>query len=388
MTNRVVASHSIARRAFLAAAVFALVAAGWAVVVLVGGGSWWGPLHAFLAGTVLLAISGASQMFTITWAAAPPPPARLTSTQRWLLACGAAAVLAGVTATVEPLVWAGAAAIVLSLGALSVSIVGAVRKSLLRRFDLSARFYLAAFACGAVGMTLGAVLGTGSAGSGFDRLRLVHSHLNLVGLVGFTIIGTIPTFMPTVAHHRAVSGREALVAWWLCVTGGLAMASGLVAPAWSVGAGTVLTGAAAATMVVGITVRLWSRGRHELQFLQVGMGVMWLVVWALVDGVTLIGGGSAVPFGRWTAAAVLAGVGQVLAGSLAYLLPVLLGPPLTDNLRRMTAHPWLPLAAANLGGMLVVGGWRLPAIVTLAVWIGDFARRLALVVAGSRRGGD
>lgn len=67
----------------------------WAVVVLARGGSWWGPIHAFLAGTVLLAISGASQMFTITWAAVKPPTRLLTTTQRWLVAAGVASAPGG-----------------------------------------------------------------------------------------------------------------------------------------------------------------------------------------------------------------------------------------------------------------------------------------------------
>ena len=102
--DRVVASHSIARRAFALSMVFALVAAAWAVVILTTGGSWWGPLHSFLAGTILLAISGASQMFTVTWATTTPPSARITGTQRWLMALGVAAVLVGVAGTIEALV--------------------------------------------------------------------------------------------------------------------------------------------------------------------------------------------------------------------------------------------------------------------------------------------
>jgi hypothetical protein len=86
--NRVIAPHSIARKAFLGAAFFAVVAVVWAAVVLATGESWWGPLHAFVAGTILLAISGASQMFTITWAAAIPPRASIAATQRWLIVFG------------------------------------------------------------------------------------------------------------------------------------------------------------------------------------------------------------------------------------------------------------------------------------------------------------
>lgn len=100
----------------------------------------------------------------------------------------------------------------------------------------------------------------------------------------------------------------------------------------------------------------------------------------------LISGEAAVPFSGWTAAAVLAGVGQVLAGSLAYLVPVLAGPPLGDNLRRLTAHGWIPLATANLAGMALVARLAPAALVLIGVWLTDFARRL-VSIALSRSGG-
>jgi nitrite reductase (NO-forming) len=384
--NRVIASHSIARKAFLGAAFFAVVAVVWAAVVLTRGGSWWGPLHAFVAGTILLAISGASQMFTITWAAAIPPKASLAATQRWLIVLGVIAVLTGVTATVPVLVWAGALSVVASLAILGFSIAQTVRRSLLRRFDLSARFYLLACGAGVVGVGLGAFLGTGTSGLEYQAHRLVHSHLNLVGLVGFTIIGTIPTFLPTMAHNRAVSGREAIVGWWLCIAAAALMLAGLVSPAKVVGAGNILAGIAGLLILVGIEVRLWSKGRHQVPFLQVSAGTAWLIVWAFVDGTNLLLGQPAIPFAAWTAAAVLAGVGQVLAGSLAYLVPVLIGAPLASNVSRMTHRPFIPLFAANLTGLALVIEWELGAVAFGAAWVIDLAIRLARTVASSRSG--
>src|SRR5690606_20888084 len=123
-----------------------------------------------------------------------------------------ALVLIGVSTGSDIVTWVGALGVAAGLVALIVSIVGVIRKSLLRRFDLSARFYVTAFVTGVAGVVLGAVLGTGSAGAESVSARLVHSHLNLLGLVGLTIVGTLPTFLPTIAHHRAVSGREAVVA--------------------------------------------------------------------------------------------------------------------------------------------------------------------------------
>ena len=378
--ERVVASHSIARRAFALSMVFAGVAAIWAIVILATGGSWWGPLHSFLAGTILLAISGASQMFTVTWATTTPPNARITATQRWLIALGVAGVLIGVTGTIAPLVWLGATSIAAGLIILAVTIYSAVRRSLLRRFDLSARFYVTAFLSGVLGVTLGAFLGADQAGPSFATIRLVHSHLNLVGLVGLTIIGTIPTFLPTVAHHRAVSGTEAKAAWWLALGGAIAIAVGVVGgPIW-VGIGTAMIGASGLAILTGIVTRLWRKGHDKLQFIQVSLGMAWLGLWALIEGLSLTTGGMMVPFSGWTAAIVIAGVGQILAGSLAYLIPVLKGPPLGANLTTMTEHGWIPLLAANLAGLALAFRVEVVAVIGAGVWVLDFFRRLIPVL--------
>ncbi|MGH8916168.1 MAG: hypothetical protein ACRDZM_16855, partial [Acidimicrobiia bacterium] len=340
------------------------------------GGSWWGPLHSFLAGTVLLAISGASQMFTITWSASPAPRSWFAGLQRWLVAGGVAGVLVGVTTTTPWLSWVGAVSVAGGLITLAISIVSAVRRSLLRRFDLSARFYLLAFAAGIVGVTLGAIIGSGTTGQAFRTIRLVHSHLNLLGLVGFTIIGTIPTFLPTVAHHRAVSGIEAKLAWWLCAGGSALLTSGLALPPAVVGLGTMLIGLAGAMVLGGVLARLWSKGRQRLSFLQIGAGVTWLIAWALVDGANLLSGGAQTPFNPWTAAAVVAGVGQVLLGSLAYLLPVLLGRSNDGRKDRGRRWPAIPLALANLAGLALAAGFSLIAITSSALWLADFVLRL------------
>jgi hypothetical protein len=152
--------------------------------------------------------------------------------------------------------------------------------------------------------------------------------------------------------------------------------------------GTLLTGIAGLLILVGIEVRLWSKGRHQVPFLQVSTGTLWLIVWAFVDGTRLVLDQPAVPFSGWTAAAVLAGVGQVLAGSLAYLIPVLIGAPLASDVNRMTHRPLIPLFAANLTGIALVIGWELGAVIFGAAWVIDLAIRLARTVGSSRRGPD
>ncbi|HEX6301585.1 MAG TPA: hypothetical protein VF148_14065 [Acidimicrobiia bacterium] len=378
--RRVVASHDIALAAFRAAGLFGIVALVWAGWVLLQGGSWWGPLHAFLAGTVLLAISGATQMFTVTWSAAPAPLSGVAGVQRWAVVIGVALVLVGIPVSAVWAVVTGAGLVIVGLGLLIYSLWSAVRRSLLRRFDLSSRFYILGLAAGLTGVALGAVMGADAAGQSFSDVRLAHSHLNLVGLVGMTIVGTLPTILPTFAHHRAVSGREARAAWMLALFSVASIAFGLVVGAPAVGAGTIVAGASLGLILLGIVVRLGKRGlAGGLSYAQVVAGSVWLVVWAFLDGISLLVGSVPGSFSPWTAAVVTAGVGQILLGSLAYLSPVLAGGPprLGRNLERMRARPWLPLGLANAGGVLFVLGLGVPAAVIVGIWALDFAVRVA-----------
>jgi nitrite reductase (NO-forming) len=314
-------------------------------------------------------------MFTVTWAAAPAPPAWLARLQLGLVIAGVVTALIGVPAGIQWLVWVGAILVFAGLAMLAFSIVRAVRRSLLRRFDLSARFYLTAFAAGAIGVLLGGVIASGSAGDVSSTVRLVHYHLNLVGLVGFTIIGTLPTFLPTVAHHPAVSGREALFAWWVCLLAGVLFLLGLALPPAVVGLGSVAAGLAGGVVLAGILWRLWQRGRSKTPFLQITAGVIWLIAWALFDGVTLVSGREPAPFNAWTTAAVVAGVGQVLLGSVAYLAPVLAGPPLAERMDLFSRRPAIPLVAGNLAGVALIAGSPVVAILAIAAWLADFAWR-------------
>lgn len=384
--RRVGATHTIARTSFLVAGAFAAVAVGWAVWVVWRGGSWWGPLHSFLAGTVLLAIAGATQMFTITWSAAPAPPAVLSRTQRWTLVAGVALVLAGMAFEIGWVIVTGAVLAIVGLALLALTLWSAVRNSLLRRFDLSARFYMLALAAGVTGISLGGIMGAEVAGQSFLDIRLVHSHLNLVGLVGFTIVGTLPTILPTFAHHKAVSGVEAKVSWWLAVVAAVFIGSGLVIGGTGVGIGTALAGVSLFLILTGVLVRLRRRGfEGGLPYFQVAIGSTWLGAWAVIEGIGLMSGWIPERFSEWTAAVVIAGVGQVLLGSLAYLLPVLAGPApqLGRNFARTHSRPWLPLGLANLGAVVLLVGIPVIAGVAIAAWVADFAVRLATMEWGS-----
>ncbi len=376
--RRVVESHRMTSAAFRLAGMFGVVALGWGGWVLWKGGSWWGPLHSFVAGTVILVISGATQMFTTSWSSAPAPDRRLTLTQRWLVTVGVTLALVGRSSRWEMVVGIGAVAVMTGLITLGFSIVTTLRRSLLRRFDLSARFYVVALGAGATGVGLGGLMGAGMVEDRYLVVRTVHLHLNLVGFVGMVIVGTIPTLLPTFAQHKAVSGREAVVGWWLAVASVLTMATGLLAGDPAVGVGSIL-GAVSLLMVAGgVVVRLGRRGlTGRLPYLQVTAGGLWLAGWAIQDGMRLLAANPPPPFAGGVA--VVAGIGQILLGSLGYLIPVLAGPGprLGRNLERTHRRMWLPLVTANGAGVMLALGLGAVAVGLVGVWLIDFAGRLA-----------
>lgn len=388
--GRVVGAHRIAAGAFRLTGLFAVWSVGWVVARLIaGGGSWWGPLHVFLVGAVLLAISGAAPLFSITWAASTPPGPRLVAAQRWTTAIGAGTVVVGVSETWDAVTIVGASLVGLGLVLLGVLLVGVFRRSLLRRFGLSGRFYLLALGCGVVGVVLGAVLGVGG-GLGLDYLdaRTAHMHLNLVGLVGFTIVGTLPTLLPTTARHRMVSGREAVVAFWLSIGAAVAMVVGIVVGPEAVGLGVGVAAIAALLVLAGIVGRL-GLGlvlRSSLPGLLIASGTVWIVVWCTHQAVVL-GGGAHTVFSRAIALGA-GGVAMVLFGSLAYLIPVLVGPgkALGESFPVMHGGATLRVVVANailVGLAAGVEAWVLS--ILAGGWLLDYAVRVGRVIAQGRR---
>lgn len=384
---RVPTAHHIARRAFLLAGLAAGIAWVWAVFVIVGApppSAWWAPLHLFMAGTVLLAISGATQLFTITWAAAPvSDDLRIQAVQRWLVFVGAAAVPLGVTLSVPAVAAAGGISVLLGILLLAYLIRSYVAGSLLRRFDIGSRFYLLALSCGAVGVVLGTALVAVPERLPFLVIRHAHMHLNLVGLVGLTIAGTLPTFLPTLAHHKAVSGSELVWSFRAAVVAAAALVAAPIYPR-AASAATLLVAGILASITLGVVVRLQSRvvRKSFVQAAHVLAGTAWLVAWGVVDGVGGLASGSLTrPFDPFTLAAAVGGVGQILAGSLCYLVPVLTGPAqrLASNIATAGRVPLLPLALANVAAAAMALGYvRLGAALALA-WATDIVRRLVTI---------
>lgn len=340
----------------------------------------WAALHLVLAGGTVLLISAVALMLTVTWSAAPAPPDAVVAIQRAAVAVGVAALVAGRQAGAPSWVpVAGAAAYAGGLVLLAALLVTTVRQGVQRRFDVPVAGYVVALAAGVVGAALGAQLVTGSATVGG---RDAHRVVNLLGLVGVVVSSTLPFFAATVGRSKMAAAATprrlvAVLAWQatalVLAVGGLAASTDAVG---AVGLGLYAVGLAAVLALLPRPTRRQLRWAGP-RLLGLWVGTGWWAVAVVVGAVEVAAGRS--PFsGPWTGVLVVAGYGQVVWGSLAYLLPVLRG----GGHERLSAgfaltRSWVGLVAVNLCGLALVGEVDTVAAVALAVWCADTAVRAA-----------
>jgi nitrite reductase (NO-forming) len=351
-------------------------------------GESWLPLHVFLAGGVVLAISGVSLMLTVTWSAAPAPSDRSVLLQRACIAVGAGGVAAGRHLALASVVVAVAGVIYASgLVALAVLLVTTARRGVERRFDPAVGAYVAALASGTVGVALGVVMAVDAPS---PHLRAAHVTLNLLGLVGLVVAGTLPFFAATVGRSRmaphSTARRVTIVVAWQVATVAVAVA-GLA------GGADVLAAAGLAAYACGVGGVLWlvpRPTRRQLRWAGPRLLALWAggTWWAIAVAVAAIGvvTGDGVPFrGQLLSVLVVAAYGQILWGALAYLLPMLRGGGHERLGEGFAAtRSWVGFGAANVAGVAFATSSPTVAAVAVAVWVVDAGVRAARVGFGAR----
>jgi nitrite reductase (NO-forming) len=309
--------------------------------------------------------------------------------QRWCIAAGAAGVVAGRRFELgDAVLGLSGATHLAGLLLLGVLLVRTARRGVERRFDAAVAAYLLAITAGVAGVALGVAMAVDGPSA---RLRAGHLTLNLLGLVGLVVAGTMPFFAATVVRSRMaphVTARRMLaVVGWQAGAVGVAVAGFL--------SGT--TGLAAAALVayaVGIVGVLWLLPRPTRRQLRwagprlVGLwaGAAWWAGAVAVTGGRVAAESSTSPFGdRWLAVLVVAGYGQILWGSLAYLLPMLRGGG-PEALARgfTTTRSWAGLVAVNLAGAGFASGSGAVAAIAAAVLVADGTWRVGRLALDGR----
>jgi nitrite reductase (NO-forming) len=364
-------------RASLSAAVVFAAASTVAVVVPHRTGAWF-PMHLFLAGALLLAISGATQLFAVTWASGAPPSDAAATLQRSCLAVSIA--LLGIARELHGpavILAAGGAGVILSLLMLAHSLLRIARSRVQRRFDAAIYTYLVAIAAGVVGCAIGADMATTGHTDMYVQLRSAHVSLNLLGLIGLVILGTLPSFAATQLRTRLSPRATARAQTSLLVFTALA----LVGTATGFLTGVPQLAAAGLFLYAVAIARVWTilpaLGRKQLRWagprvLQLGAGLAWWFGVVVVVAYSAARGGDDPFTPTLITVLVVGGYAQILAGSLAYLMPVLRGgghERLTRGFR--TTRSWLGLVAANGAAIAIVAGWLPVAVAACGAWVVD-----------------
>jgi nitrite reductase (NO-forming) len=389
--GRVVTVQRQARTTLGLAGVFAL-AAGLVLTVPHRTGEWL-PLHLFLAGTLLLAISAATQLFAVTWAAGPPPSDRLAATQRWLLATGVA-LFASARELQWPSWWVvvGGALVIAALVVLAISVSMTVTRGVQRRFDAARRAYLLAFVAGLGGCAIGIAMATGIGAPMQHRARAAHLTLNLLGLVGLVIVGTLPFFTATQARLKMSTRATARAQTVLLASFAIALGASTTGFLLAVQAVATLGLAAYAAGLLGLVSLLPLVRAKQLRWagprlLQLAAGVAW---WF---GTTIAlawqaGRGEEVFTRTVIEVLVVGGYTQILVAAIAYLGPVLRGgghQQLAAGFR--ATRSWVGLGAANAAAIALLFGPAPVAVAALLLWLIDTAVRVAVLVRGAASAG-
>lgn len=389
--GRVAEVHAQTRRGLVLTTAFVIVAV--VVSVLTGTGivSWWVPLHLFVVGAVLTAVSAVTQMLAVTWSAAPAAGARMAATQRWLLAGGAIALVVGRESDRTWLFAAGGVAVVVSMLALMVILVRIRGEAITPRFGPAIEAYVAAVVAGAIGMAIGVLLGTGADVTNPAALRQVHLTLNLFGLVGLVVAATLPFFSATQvrskmsprATPRTMRAVFASLAAATAVSAAGQLASRPVVAA--VGLGIYAVGLIAIAAMLPIYTRRglsWAGPR----VVQMGAGLAW---WIAMTAALAVADATGTDAWFLLQALVIGGFAQILVASLAYLGPVLRG----GGHRRLSAgfavtRSWISVVVGNVAAIAALMGRGEVLVAALVVWLIDVVVRALRLVVSPRSNGS
>jgi hypothetical protein len=326
--------------------------------------------HMALVGGVAQMIFGALLTFIPPLLMVPFEEKKSRGIQYFLLNGGTVGMLIGFGVSDFSIVGFSGAAVGLAFLMLFSETLTMVRKSV-QRTGLNLWFYGLAILALFVGIGLAELIAFGAFTP--DRVnlaRLAHLHLNLMGFVTLTIVGTMHNLFPTVAGTRLYSSRLAIVAFVALPLGVFALVSGFVIaePLFQVVAGLVL--------FIGVVcygwniLRTWlaAETRLSLPVLHLLFATAWLIL-TVAGGIFLSWNSradqQAYPIGTahlmgYSHMALVGFILQTIMGALSHLLPVILTlnrvksqkkrRPYLDKLMGLIEQgKWVQLFALNLG---------------------------------------
>jgi nitrite reductase (NO-forming) len=374
--GRVAAVHRQTRRGLAVAAGF-LVAAVVCAAVPHDTGVWL-PLHLFLVGALLSAISAVSQMLAVTWSASRPAGDSAAGVQRYGLALGAALLAIGREARATWLTLAGGVLVMAAVVLLIALLLGIRGGAVTDRFAPAIDGYVVALTAGLAGMAMGALLVKGASGQRWVDVRAAHLTVNLFGLVGLVIAATVPYFAATQARMKmsplatprtirlavAVLAVAVTVATLGRATGHRQIAA-IALAVYAAGLGGILL------LCPRPKRKQFSWAGARLVQLAAGL-VWWMAMTALLAVRVWRGAGEQ----HVLESLIVGGFAPILLSSLAYLGPVLRGGGhelLTAGFT--TTRSWLGLVAGVTAAIAALAGQERVLYGATVVWLADTAVR-------------
>ncbi|HET8681887.1 MAG TPA: multicopper oxidase domain-containing protein [Micromonosporaceae bacterium] len=362
--------------------------------------SWrWLAIHLLLLGAASNAILVWSAHFTAAVLHSRAPASRRGEAARLVvLNLGVVGVLVG---GATPARWAGvagAAAVFAAVAAHLWVLAARLRSALPARFTVTVRYYLAATVALLTGVPVGAWMLVVD-DDARPRLLLFHAHVNLLGWVTLTVLGTLLTLWPTVLRTRMADGavRAVTAALPTAVAGLGLLGAGLLAW-WPPLAVVGLALLAAAVLGCARPAVAAARARPPASFAawSIAAAVGWLLVAIAVDAWTILAAPSAAAaadrFGAVLVPLLVGFVAQVLVGALSYLVPMALGGgPTPVRLRTVVLDRWWPQRVAMANLALAVFLLPVPAYVRITTSLlvlaalGQFLLPAARLLVASRR---
>ncbi len=325
-------------------------------------GSGWIMLHLLFLGAASNAILVWSAYFSETLLRIPPQVLSRRG-QIWRLIAvnvGTLGVIAGRMLPETWLVAVGALGIMAAVADHARVLILAKRRAQLARFSFIVNYYIAAAGFFLIGAALGGLMGISAVNDG--SVLVAHVSVNLLGWIGLTVAGTLPTLLPTVIRTQMATGTEgALRRSFGALIGGLATVCVATVAGWSLVAtfGLIIYLAGWAILLRPLIPLL--RHRRVLSFAASSLiaGMVWFVVtsaaWAVVMA-TSPSWAQTADQTRSLAGVFAAGfLTQVLLGALTYLLPVVLGggpAAVRSSIHTLERGAWTRLTVANVGLMV------------------------------------
>ena len=311
----------------------------WAVIVVVSliGQRFrpdldWVSLHAAALGVATNAVVVWSEYFAAALMRSSDNGRARQITVLAALNLGILVLIGGMEAAQNPMMIAGAALTIVAVATHVITLGLHARAALSTRLGSTViRYYVAAGAWFVVAAVFGALM-TPALGSHIDRFLLAHIVSSVLGWLGLAVIGTLLTLWPTILHTTMVPGAEAdarRALPLLCISIAVVDAGGVSGQGWIAALGLLGYLACLGFTVVAMVRAALVKPIRSFSAMSILAGMVWLIG-TLATAVVLTATSpdrqtmmNRLPDLAWP---LLGGfASQLIAGALAYLLPMIMG---------------------------------------------------------------